>query len=1112
ITNWFKTDVYKLRLHTWFKTHFDYMAVDTSPDEEVFVQEAPLLSANLYWKGPSVQIGREGAPALPDFYTTANSPCFHEWEGNFTRYGDVLPLLTQADDKFVIMHAGDAVEMEFDALPSLGMERDYMVFTDAFYKEDFVHYLLGQEVSNVEPLPFHGMPYYPYPDTMSYPYDEEHILYLNEYNTRQFNKDYFDHHNTIYTDYVKLMVLGDRKVTNLDTGEKFDTIQEAIDDPDTSDGHTLLVNASNDWYDGVIWVNKSITIMGEDRDFTKIDAWGGFGFKIQVDWVNISGFTIVWDDEGEAGIFINNSNHCNISNNNLSWNYVGVWLNNSDYNTIYNNEFYENTYGILLNNSGYNVIEKNDIRNSEEAGIYYTPSETPEMPTSWNEIKYNNISNNYYGIELYGTDNETIYDNEFYSNDYAVYLTNTNDSNVSCNKMMYNTYDGVVVYNCSNITVEHNDIKSGMMLQSPESYSIYVKTVNGWELQKELHFFKNYETVSLDLSNVLPDVDGECKVRIMQHGGIAAHIDYVALFDRIPFAPASAICINDGSNVLHKILHEDNDVADAWEKTIEVTWDKSVSSPTLLFRANEEPFANGSPLFTPHHMIPEFMMPYTVEDNGVITIDGVPDTLSSPDFSSYWMPTSGHPKGFTYVWLRSDGEYLYATMEITSDNTYDDTGWGSLYIYANGDVKEFKIDSSHHEYGREGFVYTAKVSWQHMVYEFKIPLSEIGISLGDTIKIGYGSYGTLEYERSGISIIGGKGHTINNNTISNYTYGIYLSKYVRHGFMGIVYDVDTPDWNNITSNTIYNNSGYGIYVDAGDNNTIFNNKIFNNSYGIYLDKNVVAGMLWYIYGVYTPDNNTIANNTIYNHTDYGIYIDAGDNNTIINNTIYNNSDGIYLDKNVVEEYDWMFGYYYVYDVYTPDNNTIANNVIYNNSGYGIIVLMNGGWGHGYGIYIDAGDNNTIINNTIYNNSNGIYLDKNVVYEEEYDYYEPPAEDGSMVYGVYTPDNNIIANNTIYNNVWYIMPPPSPPSQNGEGYGYGIYIDAGDNNTIVNNIIFNNSDGIYLDKNVVYGGYDLGKPAIDGGIYGVYTPDNNTIANNTIYNHTDYGIYIDAGDN
>ena len=36
----------------------------------------------------------------------------------------------------------------------------------------------------MDPLPFQAMSGFPYPDTESYPYDDEHLQFLQEYNTR----------------------------------------------------------------------------------------------------------------------------------------------------------------------------------------------------------------------------------------------------------------------------------------------------------------------------------------------------------------------------------------------------------------------------------------------------------------------------------------------------------------------------------------------------------------------------------------------------------------------------------------------------------------------------------------------------------------------------------------------------------------------------------------------------------------------------------------------------------------------------------------------------------------------------------------------------------------
>ena len=106
-------------------------------------------------------------------------------KGNFTAYGDVLPLLSNADDRFAIIASGDEVALEFDpsSLKPLrpGWTRDYFLYADGFAKDmDFYESLSD----TVEPLPFHSMPRYPYDAGTRYPASLEHLRYRLNYNTR----------------------------------------------------------------------------------------------------------------------------------------------------------------------------------------------------------------------------------------------------------------------------------------------------------------------------------------------------------------------------------------------------------------------------------------------------------------------------------------------------------------------------------------------------------------------------------------------------------------------------------------------------------------------------------------------------------------------------------------------------------------------------------------------------------------------------------------------------------------------------------------------------------------------------------------------------------------
>ncbi len=105
--------------------------------------------------------------------------------GLYTRYGEVQPLLDTIDDRLVIMGSGDELRLRFDAssLPALrsGWRRDFLLTVDGWAKDADANTAHSQ---SVEPLPYHGMPQYPYVAPDSYPSDGEHKLYREHYNVR----------------------------------------------------------------------------------------------------------------------------------------------------------------------------------------------------------------------------------------------------------------------------------------------------------------------------------------------------------------------------------------------------------------------------------------------------------------------------------------------------------------------------------------------------------------------------------------------------------------------------------------------------------------------------------------------------------------------------------------------------------------------------------------------------------------------------------------------------------------------------------------------------------------------------------------------------------------
>jgi cytochrome c-type biogenesis protein CcmH/NrfG len=177
----------RIRIGTNLNIYWDQILIDQTPDVAgIEMQTVPLAEASLRFHGYPRQV--EGNPKSDLWYVydevSPTGPYAHH-AGNFTAYGDVLPLLNAADDRFVIIGSGDEVALEFDSssLPAVkpGWSRDYFLYADGFAKDmDFYESLSD----TVEPLPFHSMPAYPYSAGTRYPMSPEYLRYRLTYNTR----------------------------------------------------------------------------------------------------------------------------------------------------------------------------------------------------------------------------------------------------------------------------------------------------------------------------------------------------------------------------------------------------------------------------------------------------------------------------------------------------------------------------------------------------------------------------------------------------------------------------------------------------------------------------------------------------------------------------------------------------------------------------------------------------------------------------------------------------------------------------------------------------------------------------------------------------------------
>jgi len=184
----------RLRLRTNLEIYWDLLEWAVGiPNAELKTTRLNPDVADLHHRGYSViNQKNDSSPEVPDYNRLSSSKqIWRDLIGYYTRFGDVRELLLRADDRYVIMNAGDEMSFRFaeQSAPPAGWVRDYVIIGDGWIKDGDYNSTFSKTVL---PLPYHAKNQYTTPPTRL----EDEWVY------RQHPEDWQNYHTRYVTPVV----------------------------------------------------------------------------------------------------------------------------------------------------------------------------------------------------------------------------------------------------------------------------------------------------------------------------------------------------------------------------------------------------------------------------------------------------------------------------------------------------------------------------------------------------------------------------------------------------------------------------------------------------------------------------------------------------------------------------------------------------------------------------------------------------------------------------------------------------------------------------------------------------------------------------------------------
>lgn len=273
-------------------------------------------------------------------------------------------------------------------------------------------------------------------------------------------------------------------------GNPFKTIQAGVDN--ATPGDTVFV--LNGTYYEDVYINKTINLTGISRDNTTINCTSIGIWVFNVNYVNITGFTVENASAGGSGIAFTYSNSSLLYDCRVEKNGYGITISNCN-NTIVRDNIASNTTtydGIYMSGATNTTVKNNICVNNARAGIYVYDSSKDNFITN------NTIKGNKYGIWVFLSDDNIIINNQINGSiEYGIWVVNSNTNTIE-NTSLYSNSNGIYVRAFSdNVLIINCTIKNSTIFDIGVDLNTQLTVINTTFNKSKAYFGDGISTVTV---------------------------------------------------------------------------------------------------------------------------------------------------------------------------------------------------------------------------------------------------------------------------------------------------------------------------------------------------------------------------------------------------------------------------------------------------------------------------------------------------------------------------------------------------------------------------------------------------------------------------------------